>query len=187
MRYHDTSARVAAPPTSRAPASVPLSPAERRQQLRAEGSAFETMLREDLCAIADNLPCSPQPRMMLADLRRGRAASLTTVGAVIVLLAERPECATALDALADRLAAWIRSHTRNEPTCLHDAWRDETQRQGVADVALAELFTSPSLASVDRATAATAEHIAVSRDVLEQLKAKRRRLAGERSLKVVRS
>ena len=176
---HSLASRVAARSPQHSP-PPPRDAATLRRELRAVGAELEQLCREGIGAMVDALPASPAPRMLYADLRRHRPASLTQIGAALAGLSQYPDAAPRLDAFADSLAAWVRGLSPVDATDLLACWRRETQEQARADVAMAEALTVPSLPALDRAIDATAAHAVQAQAVLVTLRRARRRHDAER-------
>lgn len=180
--YQHLAPRVAARPHPKAAAPPPVSAHTLRQQLRELGAEFDTLCRECIARVVSVLPATPAPRMLYADLQRGRPASLTTFGAAMAGASREPNAAAAIDAVAEKIAAWIRGLAQQPDEGLLGAWRQETKAQGEADLAVAEALVSPCVGSMDHAVATTARHLAAQQELLERLHVARRNRAQKRPL-----
>lgn len=179
---HNLATRVAARPLPKGGSPPALSSAALRAELRERGREFDALCREGVCRVVGSLRATPAPRMLFADIQRGRPASLTTIGAALACASRVPEAVPALDALADLLAAWVRGLAHQPDTGLLDAWSTETLAQGEADLAVAQALTAPCVGSIDRALASTARHIAAQQEMLVRLQTTRRRRAARGGL-----
>jgi hypothetical protein len=175
MIYPAVGTRVAAcRPTPPAP---PLS----REQARTYGLQFAALLQREIDAAARECPALPEPKQLLADLARGRAASVVTYGAALASLAATPGLSDRrLSRIYVRVLAWVASIRPTTPVCLGDAWEAETLAQASADVHQAramQAIEKRDVVALDRAIAETSGHITAQQQLLTALERARRQVA----------